>query len=397
MTANTEQGGQFLDAIVIGAGPAGLAVAACLQRKGLSNVILERAACVAPSWHNHYHRLHLHTDKGSSALPFLPMPKAYPRYPSREQVIDYFEGYAAHFGIQPHFYQEVVGAQHDGEKWHIETKDSRYQARFLVLATGYASVPNQVGFSGQDVFAGNILHSSEYTSAAPYRGQRVLVIGFGNSGGEIALDLLENGAYPGLSVRSPTNIIPREILSVPIVTLAVPLSYLPTKVADTLTRAVTSVRYGNLSKYGLKRPRYGPLEEIEQKSRIPVIDVGTVAQIKQGHIKVYPQVTSFCQKGVSFSDGKAAPFETVIMATGFKPDLPEFLQTDLTEESTGPVGVVGTSPHLYRCGFHVVATGMLKKIGDEARWVGNDIARIMGDSHTFSPTTGRQLLPGRDR
>lgn len=387
----TEHNGLTSDVLVVGAGPAGLAVAACVQREGLHSTVLERAGCVAPSWHSHYERLHLHTHKGSSALPFLQMPRIYPRYPSRQQIIDYFESYAQHFGIKPRFHQEVVGVEHDGEMWRVTTKDYLYTARFLVLATGYARIPNRPTFPGQDTFVGDILHSSEYRSGASYRGQRVLVVGFGNSGGEIALDLLENGAYPSLSVRSPTNIIPRDILGVPIVSLAVPLSYLPTGFADILTRAVTSIRYGNLAKHGLRRPRYGPLQQIQRDSRIPAIDVGTVAYIKQGRIKVYPQLSCFHREGVSFADGTVQSFGAVIMATGFKPTLPFPLPADLMKEYIKPGRDLREAPYLYRCGYDVVATGMLREINREAHRIAANISSAISRTRSSLPTTSRHL------
>ncbi len=90
-----------VETVIVGAGPAGLAVAACLRRAGMPLVILEREDRVGASWHRHYARLHLHTDKAHSALPYLPLPKDYPKYPSRGQLIAYLESYARHFGLEP--------------------------------------------------------------------------------------------------------------------------------------------------------------------------------------------------------------------------------------------------------------------------------------------------------
>ena len=113
--------------IVVGAGPAGLAVGACLQRAGLPCLILEQADKVGEAWHRHYDRLHLHTDKGHSELPFAPFPKEYPRYPSRLQMISYLEAYARQFHLEPRLGQQVVSARRIEGGWEIQTQDTRYQ------------------------------------------------------------------------------------------------------------------------------------------------------------------------------------------------------------------------------------------------------------------------------
>lgn len=172
--------------IIIGAGPGGLAVAACLQREGIADaVILEEADQVASSWRRHYERLHLHTPRSRSALPHLPMPRDFPRYPGRAQVIDYFEAYARHFSLTPRFGERVKSARRLGEAWEVTTPKGRYQAPVLVVAAGYNREPVIPTWPGMTDFGGPIKHSSAYANGRPYQGQDVLVVGFGNSGGEI--------------------------------------------------------------------------------------------------------------------------------------------------------------------------------------------------------------------
>ena len=128
----------MVQAIIAGAGPAGLAVAACLRRARVSFLILEQAVSVGASWRGHYDRLHLHTPKAHSALPYLPFPQDYPRYPAREQVIRYLETYARHFDLEPQFGQQVVSAHPVAGGWEVQTQDASYQADNLVVATGCA-------------------------------------------------------------------------------------------------------------------------------------------------------------------------------------------------------------------------------------------------------------------
>lgn len=372
------------DVLIVGAGPAGLATAACVKQRGLNSIVLERSDRIAPSWYRHYDRLHLHTHKGSSSLPYLRMPKRYPRYPSRQQVIEYLESYANSFGIRPHFRQDVIEVNRKDGMWQVITEEAHFSAPHLVLATGYARIPNLPIVLGQDSFTGNILHSSFYRSGTRYQGKQVLVVGFGNSGGEIALDLLENGAHTSLSVRGPVNIIPRDIFGIPIVSLAVPLGYLPTRFADILTQTVTRLKYGDLKRYGLKPSHYGPLMQIKQDSRIPVIDVGTIAQIKRGNIKVYSRLINFRGEEVVFADGSACKFDTVIMATGYKSNLPFPLPVDSVSKGKA-LGLRESRQFLlYFCGYNVVPTGMLREIGREALKIAADISTSVNEAQIRS-------------
>src|SRR5690348_3445478 len=109
------------DVIIVGAGPAGLACAVAMRTAGLSATVLEKAGTVGPVWRLHYDRLHLHTDRDHSGLPGMPMPRDYPSYPSRAQVVEYFEAYARRFDIRPHFNTNVLRVARMGERWRVET------------------------------------------------------------------------------------------------------------------------------------------------------------------------------------------------------------------------------------------------------------------------------------
>ncbi len=181
------------DVVVIGAGPAGLAVGACLRARGVPFVILEQASAVGSTWRRHYDRLHLHTVARFSALPRMGWPASVPMYPSRAEVVDYLERYARHFALEPRFGQRAARARRDGARWVVTTPGGEHSGRALVIATGYNRVPNVPAFPYRERFGGAILHSSEYRSGAAYRGRRAIVVGLGNSGGEIALDSLGVG------------------------------------------------------------------------------------------------------------------------------------------------------------------------------------------------------------
>src|SRR5215475_13778406 len=171
---------------VIGAGPAGLAVGACLRQAGLSFIILERGEKVASSWHRHYERLHLHTVKQLSSLPYFPFPADYPRYVPRNLMIAYLDRYAANFDLKPRFGDAVRSVRRDGSDWFIQSALSSIRAPYVVVASGFNAEPVIPSIPGMENFGGRMIHSADYISAKPFAGQSVLVIGMGNSGAEIA-------------------------------------------------------------------------------------------------------------------------------------------------------------------------------------------------------------------
>ena len=128
-------------ALVIGAGPAGLAVSACLTKRGVEHVVLEREHEVAPRWRNHYERLHLHTFRDLSRLPHKKWKRGTPRYPSRQPVVDYMDDYARELGVVPQFGQEVQKAERANGGWHVRTQNQTFEAESLVIATGYNRTP----------------------------------------------------------------------------------------------------------------------------------------------------------------------------------------------------------------------------------------------------------------
>jgi hypothetical protein len=349
-----------------------------LKKRGASFVILERATEVGSSWRRHYDRLHLHTVKNQSALPYLNFPAQTARYPSRDQTIAYLERYANHFGLIPAFGEEVERVTACDKGWITITKNRVYHSRQVIVATGYNAIPHVPTWPGQESFRGRILHSGEYRNGKPFCGQSVLVIGFGNSGGEIAMDLREHGAQVAMSVRGTVNVVPREILHLSIVSVSIALSRLPARIADALAAPLLRLTIGDLSKLGFRQAPSGPITQIKTKSRVPLIDIGTIALIRAGHIDIRAGVCSMSEAHVTFEDGSSSRFDAVVLATGFRPGVERFLQRpnkDLVKEKThGENGVKGAAG-LYFCGFTVSPTGMLRDIAMEARRIAAQITR----------------------
>lgn len=364
--------------IVVGAGPSGLAVAACLRRAGHAPTVLEQRDAVGASWRRHYDRLHLHTPKSGSALPGLPFPRGAPRYPSRQQVVDYLDTYARHFGIAPHFGQRVVDARPEGEHWRVGTDEETRRTRHLIVATGYNHEPHIPSWPGRDAYRGEVIHSADYRNGQAYRGREVVVVGFGNSGGEIAVDLCEHGARTHIAVRSPVNIVPRDVLGIPAQTISIAQQGLPPRVVDALNGAIVRLIKPDLSAFGLRRAAMGPATQIAERGRIPLIDVGTVRLVREGRIVVHPGIERFVNDGVVFADGAHLPVDAVVLATGYRPRVDTFLRgvDGMCDDDGTPLasGTVTPWPGLYFCGFKVTATGALREAGIEAQ----RIARLIG-------------------
>jgi cation diffusion facilitator CzcD-associated flavoprotein CzcO len=359
------------DAIIIGAGPAGLACAAAMIAVGLSAVTLEKAGTVGSVWRLHYDRLHLHTDRDHSGLPGMAMPRDYPTYPSRAQVVEYLEAYAQRFDVRPYFNTVARRVARSGEGWRVETDGGASFAPVVVVATGIATAPYRPSWPGMEAFQGDIIHSSEYRNATAFAGKRVLVVGFGNSGGEIALDLAEAGIDVALAVRSPVQIIPRDLLGLPILTRVLLYRHLPARLVDTINAPVLRLALGNFEKLGLRRATKGPRQMVEEDGHAPLIDVGTLARIRDGSIKIRGGIDRMKAGGVVFADGVEEKFDAIVLATGFRPDLRQLIPgEDGLFDMHGMPRVTGKptiSPGLYFCGQITVPTGQLREIGIEAQ------------------------------
>ncbi|GAB4025139.1 flavin-containing monooxygenase [Spirosoma koreense] len=368
--------------LIIGAGPAGLAIAGQLAHRKLPFTILEASDYIGLAWRNHYDRLHLHTVKAYSALPHFPFPADYPTYASRLQFVDYLERYAEHFQIQPRFNQPVVSIVRNASdgSWQVQTPTDRLTTSQVVVATGYNRVPYKPELPGQQTFRGIIWHSHEYRNGAPFRNENVLVVGMGNTGAELALDLLEYGAKPVISVRGPVNIIRREVFGNPAQSTAILLSKLPNWLCDFIVGLSQKVTVGDVSAYGLGKSAHSPSYDA-RRGKTPVIDIGTLDQIKAGAIGVVPGIERVHPKTVSFTDGRELPFDAIILATGYRPALAAMLGDDVTTKVLNERGYSRklwfddkSLQGLYLLGFRTPTTGTLYDLKSDSDRIARHIA-----------------------
>ncbi|CAN5280697.1 NAD(P)/FAD-dependent oxidoreductase [soil metagenome] len=368
---------EIADAVVIGAGPAGLATAAALKHAGLHAVVLDKADRVGSSWSKHYDRLHLHTVRQLSGLPGMPIPRKYGTWVARDDVLHYLSDYAADLDVRLGVTANAV--RHDST-WHVDTDQGTISAPVLVVATGYnhtAKVPDLPGLSS---YKGKVVHSSEYRNPADLGGPTVLVVGPGNSGAEIAADLAESGADVSLAMRTAPNIVRRAVAGIPSQYLVMSIAMLPLKARDAISSFVQRISVGDLSKYGIPKAPRGIVTQQLRDDVTPTIDVGLLAALRKGTVQVVPGVTGFTKDAVLLADGTSVSPDAVVLATGFSRGL---------EGLVGSLGVLSGAkgrpvinadeqleryPGLYFIGYSNPLEGNLRQLSIDAKKIARKVA-----------------------
>ena len=369
--------------VVIGGGASGLSAAGALKQKGIDSVVLERDAQIGGTWARRYDRLHLHTVRGFSGLAHFAIPSRYPRYLSRDEFVSYLREYADHFALNVVTGSEANAIRWDPEKrvWNATTANGKtWTTRAVVIATGQYRKPIKPHWPGEDTFRGELTHSLTYANPAPYLGKRVLVVGSGNSGAEIAADVAENGAkFVAISIRTPPMIVPRDPFGMPVQRTGIVLSMLPAPLADRLGRLTARITLGDLTKYQIPRPVWGPYSA----KRIPLIDVGFVSAVKRGLVKIRPALERLTPTGAVYADGVEEPFDAIIAAIGFDTDLDSLIESDgVLNESAEPIAASGeptARPGLYFMGFVHSLRGHLFEANRASKRLARNVERYLRD------------------
>jgi cation diffusion facilitator CzcD-associated flavoprotein CzcO len=359
--------------VVIGAGPAGLATAYYLKQLRARFVILERAE-VGASWRRHYRHLRLHSLKSMSHLPGLTMPKHYPRFPSGSQFYDYLQQYAQHFHL-PVQTGVAVRRVHYDATWHITTNCGTWQADTLIVATGIYSTPHRPTLPGERAFSGTILHAQQYDCPEPLAGRHVLVVGCGNSGAEIAAALAAHRSIGtvGIAVRSGVAFVPCPRAAV--------LGRAAAWLFRTLPQPVSDVFLGQIQR-GF--PALGlPLPPTPPSQRTPVVGYTLVKAIRAGRVRVHPAISHLHGETVIFEDNECVHYDTIILATGYRPTL-TFLDPTPTLNNSGRLE--RPHPALHLVGFEYPTTEpFLYAIGRKAQQTAH--AATQSAARTPNPPT----------
>nr|WP_153452703.1 NAD(P)/FAD-dependent oxidoreductase [Streptomyces smaragdinus] len=367
---------------VIGGGPAGLATAAALRARGVRAVVLEKGAGAGTSWLGHYDRLRLHTTRALSGLPGMPIPRSYGRWVRRDDVVRYLREYAEHHELEIVAGVEVTRIERDADRgWLLHGTGGRVLASpTVVVATGHNHTPYVPDWPGLDTFPGEVLHASRYRDAGPYAGRDVLVVGTGNTGTEISVDLAEGGASRvRISVRTLPHIVPRTTLGWPAQRNGILCRRLPVRLVDRVAARLDRVGTPDLGEYGLPRPASGLYTRVREGA-IPVQDVGFVAAVRARKVIPVASVHSFVKDRVLLNDGTEITPDAVIAATGYRRGLEPLVGHLGVLDDRGTPRVHGPRTHPDAPGLHFTGytnpiSGMLREIALDARKIARTVSR----------------------
>lgn len=381
------------DVVVVGAGPAGLAVAAELIRTGVVPVVLDAGPSAGHSWAAHYDRLRLNTVSWTSHLPGRRFPRRYGMYPTRDQVVAYLQDYVLGHRIEvcwntvAHRIDPAPVAQPGSTAgpWVVRTSAGDFHARSVVMATGSCARPRIPDWPGLADFPGEVLHSSRYREPSRWRGREVLVVGAGNSAGEIAADLVDGGAARvRVAVRTPPQLIPRRVLGVPTVYLAIATRRLPAAVGDAAVALLRRLTIGDLSGYGVPTTRQPLSRQYAERGVVPLSHPAFVPLVRAGRIEVVPAVEGLSTGGVHLADGRVVVADVVIAATGFDGGLNDLVGHLGVLDDRGRPRATGGAPLPGTGGIFV--TGFTDPLSGNLREIRLDAGRIARAVHRLART-----------
>ena len=318
---------------IVGAGPSGLAALRAMLNLGLSVDLFERHDTVGGIWDRRnpgtpmYESAHFISSRDLSGFTGFPMPADYPDYPRNDQVLSYLKSFADSYGLNEHIKlsTSVDSASWDGSSWTVTTSDGQTRHyRTLTCANGTQWHPSTPDFPGLDTFTGETMHSRDYDRGALFEGKRVLIVGAGNSGVDIACDAARFAAFAAISVRRGYHLIPKHILGKPADVFATTGPHIPTRIAQSVFPRLLKATMGDPSKYGWPKPDHKILESH------PILNDQILHHLRHGDIEVRTNVDRFEGPDVVFVCGRREQFDLVIFATGYDMKVP-YLSRDTFE------------------------------------------------------------------
>ena len=317
---------------VVGAGPSGLAAIKTLVEAGCDNLFaIEAQGELGGNWvfrdttghASVYETTHIISSKRLSQYSDYPMPRSYPDFPSHRQLLDYFRGYAAEFGLERYIRYNTRldhAREEDGGRWRLSLSTPQGPAEEvgdrLVVCSGHHWNPNWPDYPG--AFTGEVLHAHDYRRAEPFRDKRVLVVGGGNSACDIAVETSRVSALTAVSMRRGYHIVPKVVFGLPVDVAYRKLRRLPKWLRQPLLDRMLKVLIGPYARYGLQEPGRKVLE------MHPTLNSELLYLIRHGRIHPRVGIDRFDGKTVHFADGAAEDFDAVIYATGYRISYPFF-------------------------------------------------------------------------
>lgn len=336
---------------LIGAGPMGLAMAKVLLEQGIDFQGFELADDVGGLWDidaplsTMYESAHLISSKTMTEFADFPMSDEMAEYPSHHEMKQYFHDFATHFDLYSHYkfatkVTEVTPLGADGEGWRVCWRDAKgqdFEAVFagVLIANGTLSEPNMPDFKGD--FAGELIHAAQYRHPEQFAQKRVLIVGAGNSGCDIAVDAIHHGISCDLSMRRGYYFVPKYVFGVPADTIGGKIK-LPMWLKRKIDGTILKWFIGNPEKYGFPKPDYALYESH------PVVNSLILFHAGHGDLKVRPDIDHFDGNAVHFKDGTQADYDMILTATGYRLHYP-FIDKALLNWQ-------GDAPHLYLNAMH---------------------------------------------
>lgn len=356
---------------VIGAGPSGLAAARNLSKLGIAFDGYEASSDVGGLWNidnprsTVYESAHLISSRTTTQFSEFPMPEGTPDYPNHAQLRSYFAAFADHFALRQHFLfdTEVLSVEPHGDRWTVSTAKGSRDYDGVILSNGTLAHPSIPAFAGE--FTGELLHTSQYKSAKHFDGKRVLIIGAGNSGCDIAVDAVHHAASIDLSVRRGYYFVPKYLFGRPSDTLNQGRP-LPARLKQFIDTRVLRLFTGDPVRFGFPKPDYRIYESH------PIVNTLVLHHLGQGDLAVRPDIDHFDGRTVHFVDGTASDYDLVMLATGYTLDYPFLARSHLNWEGMAPrlfLNIFGTETGSSRFnGIYVLGMVEASGLGWQGRY-----------------------------
>lgn len=342
MTASTQE-----QIALIGAGPSGLAGARNLQKLGIAFQGFEAYADVGGLWNIEnprstvYESAHLISSKRMTEFTEFPMPEHVADYPSHRELLDYFRSFARHFDLYSHyrFNTRVLKVEPVSDApdtlWRVTTQTGdaapeTAEYKGVIVANGTLAEPNMPKFQGE--FAGEIWHTANYKTATQFAGKRVLIVGAGNSGCDIAVDAVHHAKSVDISVRRGYYFVPKYVFGKPADTIGGKIT-LPPWLKQRIDSTILKWFTGDPVRFGFPKPNYRMYESH------PVVNSLILYHIGHGDVGVRADIERFDGHAVHFKDGSSRDYDLIVVATGYKLHYP-FLDHALLDWQ-------GMAPQLY--------------------------------------------------
>jgi hypothetical protein len=346
--------------LIIGAGPSGLAGARNFQKYEIPFEVVESYSDVGGLWNIEnpqstvYKSAHLISSKTMTEFTEFPMDEQIAPYPSHADLLEYFKKFAKHFNLYAHikFKTKVNKIKREGENWKVTFSDGHEQLyRGIVLASGTLHEPTIPQFKGE--FTGEMIHSSKYKNADVFKDKRVLIIGAGNSGCDIAVDAIHYAKKVDISLRRGYHFVPKFIMGRP--ADAMGKIKLPAWLKQKIDSVILKLFTGDPEKFGFPKPDHKLYESH------PIVNSLILHHLGHGDIKVQKDIDHFEGKKVYFKDNTSQEYDLILLATGYKLHYPYIEKSELNWTQ-------GAAPQLFLNIFHptyqnVFVLGMVEAAG----------------------------------